>query len=410
MSRTSILVLLLLGVFWWVVGNIRQAMPPASFVIQAGPSGGSFETYARRYAGDLESRGLHAVVRNQDDSSKIIDRVARLNGDALVGFTAQRVDAQAYPHVMTAGVIEVQPLFLFLRRGAAATRTLADLAGRRLVMPAEGSATAQAAQDLLARYGVTRANTTFTFLAMNDAATALQRGGFDAGFFMLASDNPLVRRLAVDPTLELHSYEDSVGIGRNLDYLKPVTLARGAFDLRSELPPHDVALVGASVNVIVRDDVHAAVLYALLQSMSEVHKGQTLVSDADEYPRQTGSTLPVHPLAQEWAKGGAPWLYTHLPPRVAGVTDAYWGPALVLLAVVSAFGTLESLTGFIDGVVQGLAMQLLALLQWRLARAARPGFASRLLFRMLEPVILRQDKGQAARAQLERLRPRFTAR
>ena len=409
MSRMSILVLLVLAAMWWAVGNIRRALPPALVVIQAGPTGGSFENYARRYAAYLEAQGLHATVRNQDDSLKIIDGLADPKGNVQVGFTAQRVDAQAYPGVASAGVVEVQPLFLFLRRGAAEPRALAGLVGHRLVMPIEGSATAQAAQDLLARYGVTRKNTTFTFMTMNDAAASLQRAEHDAGFFMLASDNPLVRRLATDPGLELHSYDDGVGISRNIDYLKPALLARGAFDLRGELPPRDVSLVGASVNVIVRDEVHPAVLYALLQAMHEVHKAQTLVSDAGEYPRQSGSTLPMHPLAQEWAKGGAPWLYSHLPPELAGVMDAYWGPALVLLAVVSAFGTLQSLNGFIDGVVLAVAVQLLAWLQWRAARTARPGDVSRLLFRVLEPVILRQDKAQAARAQLERLRPRILA-
>jgi TRAP-type uncharacterized transport system substrate-binding protein len=410
MSRMSILVLAALAALWLAVGDIRRALPPKLVVIQAGPRGGSFETYARRYADFLESRGLPAAVRNQDDSLKIIDKLADPRSGVQVGFTAQRIDSQAYPGLASAGVVELQPLFLFLRRDAAEVRTLADLAGRRLVMPIEGSATAQAAQELLARYGVTRRNTRFAFLNMGEAAAALQRGDHDAGFFMLASGNPLVRRLAADPKLALFSFDDRMGIARNIDYLKPATLARGAFDLQSMLPPHDVAMVGANVNVIVRDDVHPAVLYALLHAMAEVHKGQTLVSDPGEYPRQAGSALPVHALAQEWAKSGTPWLYAHLPPEFAGVMDACWGPALALLAIVSAFGTLQSLNGFIDGVVLALALQLLGVLHRRAARGARPGRLSRLLFRLLEPVVLRQDKGQSARALLETLRPRIPAR
>ncbi len=405
MSRMSMLVLIALAALWWAVGNLRRALPPDLVIIQAGPPGGSFDAHARRYAEHLNAQGLHAQVRNQDDSLKIIDRLGG-TGKVQVGFTAQRVDGLRHPDVASAGVVELQPLFLFLRRGLAEPlRSPAGLAGRRLVMPLEGSATAQAAQDLLARYDVTRQNASFGFLKMGEAAAALQRGEYDAGFFMLAPDNALVRQLALDPGLVLYSFDDSVGIARHIDYLKPATLARGAFDLKAVLPPRDVSLIGATVNVIVREDIHPAVLYALLQAMSDVHKGQTLVSDPGTYPRQAGTTLPVHPLAQAWAKNGTPWLFTHLPPDVAGVVDAYWGPVLVLLGMVSAFGSLQSLNGFINGAVLALVLRWLVWWQRRVQRGVHPGRVSRLLFRLLAPVVVQQDAGLSARDRLEHLRP-----
>lgn len=406
MSRMSLLVLSLLAALWWAAaGNLKRAMPPDVVVIQAGPRGGSFDTHAKRYAAHLATQGLHAEVRNQDDSLRIIDKLDDAATGVQIGFTAQRIDVARHPDVASAGVVELQPLFLFLRRGVEVPASLAGLADLRLVMPLEGSATAQAARDVLARYGVASPPARFAFMRLDAAAAALQRGEADGGFFMLAPGNPLVRRLAEDPGLVMVSITDNVGIARNIDYLKPATLVRGAFDLRRPLPPRDVALVGATTNVVVRDDVHPAVLYALLQAMNDVHKGQTLVSDPGDYPRQAGAVLPVHPLALEWAKNGTPWLYAHLTPSVAGVVDAYWAPALALLALVSAFGTLQSLTGFIDAAVLGVALQWLGWLQRGIDRGRRPGWAGRLVFRMVEPVIIRQGREQIARDRLERLRP-----
>jgi hypothetical protein len=406
MSRMSVVVLAVLAAVWWAAaGSLKRALPPELVIIQAGPPGGSFDTHARRYADHLAAQGLHAQVRNQDDSLRIIDKLDDAATGVQVGFTAQRVEPGRHPAVASAGVVELQPLFLFLRRGVAEPLSLAGLAGRRLVMPLEGSATAQAARDVLARYGVGPGDASFSFAQMGEAAAALQRGEHDAGFFMLAPDNALVRRLAADPGLVMVSIGDNVGIARNIDYLKPATLVRGAFDLKAPLPPRDVALIGATENVIVREDIHPAVLYALLQAMSDVHKGQTLVSDPGEYPRQAGAVLPVHPHALEWAKSGTPWLYANLPPSVAGIVDAYWGPALALLALVSAFGTLQSLNGFIDGAVLGVALQWLGWLQRRVERGARPGWFGRMLFRLVEPVIVREGREQIARDRLERLRP-----
>ena len=157
----------------------------------------------RSYASLLAAQGLKAEVRNQDDSLKIIDRVNQAGGGVHIGFTAQHLDPKVHPQVASAGVVELQPLFVFLRRSVAEPATPAGLAGRRLVMPLEGSASAQAAEDVLARYGVTRENAHMSFLRIGDAAAALQRGEHDAGFFMLAPDNALIRRLVADPELVL---------------------------------------------------------------------------------------------------------------------------------------------------------------------------------------------------------------
>jgi hypothetical protein len=272
-------------------------------------------------------------------------------------------------------------------------------------MPPAGSATAQAARDVLALYGVTPENTPFINLPIAEAVVALQQGEHDAGFFMLAPANAMIDRLAHDDRLQLYSYTDNVGISRHIDYLKPALLARGAFDLRRVQPPQDVALVGATVNVIVRQDIHPAVLYALLNAMKDVHKGQTLVSDPGDYPSLVGTVLPLHPLAYEWAKAGTPWLYTHLSPAVAGLVDAYWGPALFLLALVSAFGTLRSLNEFIHTGALNLSLLCLVRLQARVDAGRQPGPVSRLVFRLAEPIVLRESKATKAREKLERLRP-----
>ncbi|MET0207860.1 MAG: TAXI family TRAP transporter solute-binding subunit [Burkholderiaceae bacterium] len=405
MSRMSFVVVAVLAALWWAGGYLSRALPPDVVIIQAGPRGGSFDLHARRYAAHLSEHGLPAEVRNQDDSLRIINKLDDAATGVQVGFTAQRVDPALHPAVASAGVVELQPLFLFVRRSLGEPRTLAGLAGRRLVMPLQGSATEQATHDVLARYGVTPSTATFTFMQMREAAAALQRGDHEAGFFMLAPDNALVHRLAADPALMMASIDDSKGIARNLDYLKPATLVRGAFDLKTPSPPRDVALVASTVNVIVREDIHPAVLYALLQAMSVVHKGQTLVSDSGEYPRQTGAALPVHANALEWAKRGTPWLYANLPPGMAGIVDAYWAPALALLALASAFGTVQSVNGFINAAVLGLALQWMGWLQKRVERGGRPGWFGRAVFRLVEPVIVKQAKEQIARDRIERLRP-----
>jgi hypothetical protein len=404
MPRLSLVMGVVIALSAWVGAALLLHPPRQPVVIQAGPPGGSFDMHARRYAAYMRQHGIDAEVRNQDDSLRIIDKIERGEGGARIGFTAQRVDRQAYPHVASAGVVELQPLFLFLRRALPDPGTLAGLAGRRLVALPQGSATAQAALDLLALYGVTPANASFQFAKIGDAAAGLQRGDYDAGFFMLAPDNALIRRLVADPTLRLLSFNDSVGISRNVDYLRATTLARGAYDLHTPLPATDIALVGAAVDVVVREDIPPAVLYVLLHAMNEVHKGQTLVSNPGDYPSQKGVVLPLHPLGAEWAKRGTPWFYTYLPPGIAGTLDTYLALALALVAVVSGLRTLGSLDAAIEDLRHGLALHALAWLQYRAKRGRSLGPVSRHVLRLAEPVVEKPNSSQVARMRLDWLR------
>jgi TRAP-type uncharacterized transport system substrate-binding protein len=406
MSRTSVLVLAVLAALWWAVGALDRAMPPELIVIQAGPHDASYEHHAHRYAALLKKRGLRVEVRTEEDSLHIIDKLQDPSADVHIGFTGQHVDSADFPDVFSVGVIELEPLFLFLRSDFAEPATLAGLAGRKLLMPVDGSATNQAARDVLALYGVNQDNASFSYMPMEDAAAALQRGEHDGGFFMLAPNHMLIRRLATDPGLILYSIEDNTGIALNIDYMKAATLARGAFNLKAPQPPRPVALLGITVNVVVRAKTHPAVLYGLLEAMHEVHKGQTLISGHGEYPHQTGAALPVHPLAHEWAKTGTPRLYRQLPPGIATVVDYYWALILVLLALVSSLGSLQSLNRLLDKLVFTLSVRWLGWLQRRIARGCHPGWGSRKLFQMVEPVVVQQPgQEQRARDSLESVRP-----
>ncbi len=405
MSRTSFIVLLVLALLWLVEGSVGSALPPKEVLILAGPKLGSYDDHANRYAEFLRKPGFGPHIENLNNSLEIVNRLDDEKARNQVGFTAQAVDPKAHPDLRSLGVVELQPLFVFVRASLGEVTTPAAFAGKRLVMPPAGSATAQAALDVLKAYGVQPEGQQIQHLLLKDAAAALQHGEHDVGFFMLAPGSDVIRGLVQDPGLRLFSFTENVALTRKISYLKPALLPRGAYDLRAPLPPQDVALVGATVNVVVREKTHPALIYTLLDTLKEVHGGVSLVSGHGEYPSLVATALPVHPLASEWAKTGTPWLFAHLNPTLAGLVDAYWGPALFLLALVSAFGTMRSLSEFIQDAALNAALFFLRWLQRRVDAGRQPGPLSRLLFKAAEAVVVREDNADRARAQLERLRP-----
>ena len=195
---------------------------------------------------------------------------------------------------------------------------LNDLRGRKIVMPPSDSATSAAALRVFQLYDITPDNTSFSFMPLADAAKQLQAGGFDAGVFMLAPENPVIRALAGDSGLHLVPITETRAVANHLPFLRAVMLPRGIYDIADAIPPNNTPMVAATVGIVVRAGLHPFLIYALLDAMEKVHHGATFLSSAGDFPTPDGSQLTVHPLAAQYYRTGAP-LGVSRAARVAGL-------------------------------------------------------------------------------------------
>lgn len=310
--------------------GIYRERPPAHVVIEVGPLGGSFHQTALQYQQVLAKRGITLEIRPKANSLEILPDLANPASGVDIGFEAQDTAPFAHAPLFGVGKIQIQPLFVFANADLGRRLTLPDLRGRRIVMPPASSATSDAAVRMFQLYDINPDNSSFTFMPLADAAAALRAGKFDAGAFMLAPENPVVRDLASWSGVRLVSIGEARAIANHLPFLSPITLPRGIYDIADGIPPADVTMIAGTVGVAVRDGLHPSVLYALLEAMTEVHRGPTLVSTAGAFPSMAGTDLPVHPLARDYYLTGVPWIWRNLPPGVAGFLNHY---LLVLLTL-----------------------------------------------------------------------------
>jgi TRAP-type uncharacterized transport system substrate-binding protein len=352
-----------------IVFAVIRALPPRSVTIEIGPLGGSYHEIALKYRDVLRAHGIEAILRPQPDSLDIIDDVDRVGSDVDIGFTAQVVKREQYPRTAAAAVIEYQPLFMFYNISMGEIATLTNLRGKRIVMPPERSATSAIALRTLSLYDVTPTNSHLTFMPLADAVRALKAGQFDAGIFMLAPDNAIIVDLINSDSFRLLSTGEEKGITRHLPFLRTVVLPRGSYDVENNTPPDDATLVAAPVNVIVRKDIHPAVLYTLLEAMDEVHYGSTLVSDPGEFPSVVGTVLAPHKLAAQYAKLGMPWIYRNLPLWFASLIESYLIVGLVIFILIECFKSSKYLGELIDLILQSASLRILR----HIERTARPG-------------------------------------
>ena len=402
-------VLLLTGLVFFAVNSIRKTLPPSKVVIETGPVGGSYHDNALRYVAKLEAAGFKTEIRANPQSLETIDRIESGQPHVDIGFTIQPLDRSKYPNTLSAGVIELQPLFIFYAPEKGKITKLQQLLGKRIVMPAEKSVTAQVARSVLSLHGITAQNTTFTYLPIADAASELKSGKHDVGFFLLAPSNQIIKGLAESRTLSLFSLAHAQGISRQLDYLKPAVLPFGAYDLQRELPSADIGMLGGTVNVMVRKDINPALLYNLLDVMRETHQGQTLVSNRGEFPTAVGTALDAHPLVTQWHKLGTPWVFKHFGPILASLIDKYWLLVVAMVIVSEIYRTSSYLYELIHLSASSMALVILRRLQKRLQDGKEPGAISRGLYRAAKGMTAASEsQNEKAQVMLEQLKPNMT--
>jgi hypothetical protein len=149
-----------------------------------------------------------------------------------------------------------------------------------------------------------------------------------------AADAPLVQYLLRAPGIRLFEFVQAEAYTRRFPFLRAVTLPRGIVDLAADKPPQDVRLVAATASLVVREDLHPALIQLLVQAAQQVHGDAGWFSRAGEFPSPSVSDLPLAPEAARLYRDGVPWLQRYLPFWLANFIDRMWFVLLPLAAVM----------------------------------------------------------------------------
>ncbi len=318
-----------------IAAGVWHARPPHDLTIEAGAVGGSYYENAVHYRDYLAARGIDLHIVSKNSTLDIVKDVANPDVPVDVGFVAEDLSAVRDSEVSIISLVQLQPLFVFASADLGRRSVLDDLRGRRIVTLPRNSATASAALRVFGLLDITEENTAFTFLPLEDAVRDLRAGKFDGGAFMLSPENKLIRAMAADSGLHMVPFSEVRAIANQLPFLRPVVLPRGIYNIADAIPPNDIPMLAASVGVVAHKDLHPWLVYSLLDAIAKTHRGDTLISDAGDFPTIVGSQLEVDPVAAMWYKTGVPWVWRELPPLWASFVDRY-EPQILGMGVLGA--------------------------------------------------------------------------
>jgi hypothetical protein len=209
---------------------------------------------------------------------------------------------------------------------------LSELNGKRLAIGPAGSGTHSLALTLLELNGIHPGGTTSLLdLEAADAAKALLEGAADAVFLMGDSTSPQVmRELLLTPGIQILNFTQADGYIRRITYLNKLELPKGSIDFGKNIPAQDVYLVGPTVELLARPNLHPALSDLLLEAAQEVHGGASVLKRKNEFPAPLEHDFPISAAANRYYKSGKGFLYRSLPFWLASLVN----PLLVAIVPV----------------------------------------------------------------------------
>jgi len=315
-----VILLVILGVFW-VSFHFVRPIPPRTLTMTTGMEGGSFAVLGERYRQVLARDGIQLRLLASSGSVENLTRLKDESKAIEVGFVQGGIGkAEPASKLVSLGSVFYSPLWVF-SRGQDRLDDLSQLRGKRINIGPEGSGVRRASLALLKAADASDPPTELFELPMADAGKLLKEGRLDAVMTFGSADSALVMELINAPGIQLMNFSQAEAYTRLFPDLSHVVLPKGVLNPSKRWPPEDVHLLSPTTNLIVRDNVHPALVYLLLEAAVEIHRGAGWVHKAGEFPALKTQDFPISDQAQRYFKSGGSVLYDYLPFWAATFLD-----------------------------------------------------------------------------------------
>ena len=294
---------------------------PDNLTMTTGFENGSYAIFGERYRQILEREKITLELL---PSSGSIENLKRLNDKSYrvdAGFVQDGMSSPAEANnLVSLGAIGYSPIWVFYR-GQETFNYLSELKGKRIAIGPEGSGVRKFAIDLLKLNNSADPPTVLLDLSSDAANKALLEGTVDAVMIIGAEDNALVKELLYAPKVKLMSFRQAEAYTRLIPALSHVVLPQGILDVSKKMPSQDVHLLSVTTSLIVRKDLHPALIYLLLDAAVEIHSDAGWVNKKGEFPTLKELSFPSSNYAERFYRSGRPFLLDYLPFGIAAFVD-----------------------------------------------------------------------------------------
>lgn len=317
----------------WLVVRVLRLARIGTVVIAVYPEGSLNAELVKRYQQILGRSGIDVKLAPSAGGVESLAQLRDPKSGVSVALIPDGITTkQDSPELISLGTVFYQPLWIFSH--GPLPHGHVPFQGRRVSIGTEGSASRALSLELLGRAGwIDPESTKLLALGSAESAEALIHGEIDAATFVDGWESPVVQRLLRTEGVDLGSLPRANAFVRIYPYLNQSVLPAGSVDLVEPRPATDMILIGPKCSLVVRNDLHAAIQYRLLEAAVEIHSTPSMFRNAGEFPEAESLDLPLSPYARDFYKAGSPFLLRHLPLWLAVLLEqpAVWLVPLVIL-------------------------------------------------------------------------------
>jgi TRAP-type uncharacterized transport system substrate-binding protein len=323
----------------WIVLEYLVPSPPFRVTIATGRKGTTFDYFGERYRTRFARAGVELNVRETAGALENLKLLRDRNSNVQIAFSTGGIsNSTQAPELRSMGLISNVPFWIFYS-SSRSLDNLPQLKGKRIAVGPEGSGARYDAERILSRANIDTKTAALLPLAGDSAVEALKDGKVDAALLVGGSNAPSVESLLNNPNVRLLNFSWADAFTRVFPDLVRLVLPKGVVQLDPPVPPDDTTLVGTTAKVLIRDDLHPAIVQLLAQTLKEEHSGAGLFQRSGEFPAINDPEYAVPSVAIEYYRNGPSLLAQYLPLWMTAYAQRTIAFLVAALAIVfPAFG------------------------------------------------------------------------
>jgi TRAP-type uncharacterized transport system substrate-binding protein len=272
------LVLVLLGLVFVL---LRSNRVDGEIIMATGNA--TYHDLAATYRADLETNGVTLELRDTTEGfatlQALVDDKSGVNTGfvkgGLVGSLQGRLASEKAKDWrqhqlgkwLSIGRVLFEPIWVFTR-GDLPIQSLRDLKHRRILVGLRDGGTRRIATQLLNANGINSSNATLIEEILAPDAAQIHGGNADAAILITAPDTDRIQQLLRVPDIRLMNFAPEAEAYTNrFPALTKLVLREGAVEFDPLLPSADITLLATSAALVVRSDLHPALISLLTHAM-----------------------------------------------------------------------------------------------------------------------------------------------
>lgn len=306
--------------------------PPNRVTIATGDGEGDYQFFADKYRAILKEEGVDLVIRPSKGPKENLKLLEDDNSGVSIGFVQDGVGSpEQSPDVVSLGSVYYEPIWFFYRGPSKLTR-LSQFRGKRIAIGSPDSGTQHLARVLLKENGIEDHDAILVSTSHEQGLKALKSGDVDAAVILATPDDPSIESMLSEPGVRVLNLDQAEAITRQIPYLHHLVLPHGAIHLAKNLPEEDIHLVAPTATLLVRDDLHPALVFLLLKAVDQVHSSPGELEKKDEFPSGKDIQFPLSSDAKAFYKSGGPFWQKYLPFWIAAWVDRF---ILIVIPIIA---------------------------------------------------------------------------